>query len=111
MSNNQENNEITLIQQQLQETRQMLEQLLIAQQQQAAMPDNTSDPQMMMDSSHHPSVSHNTPSPLHSLGTRPQYDWTAPDILSSCLKLDRDLFSTENILSVEYEVSIKKNKD
>ncbi|ORE01074.1 hypothetical protein BCV72DRAFT_217973 [Rhizopus microsporus var. microsporus] len=64
-----------------------------------------------MDSSHHPSVSHNTPSPLHSLGTRPQYDWTAPDILSSCLKLDRDLFSTENILSVEYEVSIKKNKD
>ncbi|CAO3671986.1 hypothetical protein G6F70_008826 [Rhizopus microsporus] len=65
------------------------------------MPVSTSDPQMMMDWSHHPSVPHNMPSPYYFLGTHPRYDWTAPDILSSFLQLDRNLFSTDNILSDE----------
>ncbi|KAG1060743.1 hypothetical protein G6F41_012667 [Rhizopus arrhizus] len=71
MSHNQENTDLTTLQQQLQETRQLLEQLMASQQ--AAMPQNTPDPQMMMDSSHL------APSPWHSL--------------------DRDLFSTEHILT------------
>lgn len=41
------------------------------------------------------------PSPYYFLGTHPRYDWTAPDILSSFLQLDRNLFSTDNILSDE----------
>ncbi|KAG1472651.1 hypothetical protein G6F54_014424 [Rhizopus delemar] len=47
---------------------------------------------MMMDSSHL------APSPWHSLGTRPQFDWSPPEILAQSLQLDRDLFSTEHIL-------------
>ncbi|KAG1540261.1 hypothetical protein G6F49_012172 [Rhizopus delemar] len=90
MSHNQETADFTSLQQQLQETRQLLEQLMASQQ--AAMPQTTSDPQMMMDSSHL------APSPWHSLGIRPQFDWPPPEVLAQGLQWDRDLFSTEYIL-------------
>ncbi|KAG1135872.1 hypothetical protein G6F37_012401 [Rhizopus arrhizus] len=91
MSHNQETTNLTTLQQQLQETRQLLEQLMASQQ--AAMPQSTPDLQMMMDSSHL------APSPWHSLGTRPQIDWSPPEILAQGLQSNKDLFSAEHILT------------
>ncbi|KAG0737975.1 hypothetical protein G6F16_012009 [Rhizopus arrhizus] len=93
MSTEQDNNQtIATLQQQLIETRQLLDQVVAAQQQQADMPSATQDSQM------HTNSSHLVPSPWHSLGVRPQYDWVPPELLTQCLQLDQDLFSTSNLL-------------
>ncbi|RCH88068.1 hypothetical protein CU097_000681, partial [Rhizopus azygosporus] len=39
------------------------------------------------------------PSPWHSLGIRPQFDWPPPEFLAQGLQLDRYLFSTEHIIT------------